>query len=450
MRRASPALFCLNLSDKYAVLNCRMYQESLKGVIMIHNYRIRYKVMAVSAFVILSLAAALNSRAQWPLLDGTMSPYDFSSVDPTLPWGGDMKPVYINYVARHGARFLSSEKKVADLKSALEAARKEGALSEKGEAFLSLLDTVVSATGDNWGALNSVGIMEEKRLGQEMAAVAPSLLKNGKVEAISSYVPRVVMTMYELCHELARCYSGIEVTTSEGKQFNPLMRYFTVDTAYVAYLKDGPWKPLYDSYAAKTLPAEPAKSMFKAGCAPDDSCLKKLSFDAYGVLQSLNAAGIRGDASEWFTEADYRRCWEVSNLRHYYQRSVSEVSSLPAKAAGPLLRDIISKTDSAVAGKTNLAASLRFGHAETVIPLFALMRLPGCYVPDASAGEVAARWCDRDVSPLGANLMMVVLKARSGEDYAALRLNGKWISIGNKKLMPWPELRSLWESYMRD
>ena len=67
----------------------------------------------------------------------------------------------------------------------------------------------------------------------------PSLLKNGKVEAISSYVPRVVMTMYELCHELARCYSGIEVTTSEGKQFNPLMRYFTVDTAYVAYLKDG-------------------------------------------------------------------------------------------------------------------------------------------------------------------------------------------------------------------
>ncbi len=96
---------------------------------MIHNYRIRYKVMAVSAFVILSLAAALNSRAQWPLLDGTMSPYDFSSVDSTLPWGGDMKPVYINYVARHGARFLSSEKKVADLKSALEAARKEGALS---------------------------------------------------------------------------------------------------------------------------------------------------------------------------------------------------------------------------------------------------------------------------------------------------------------------------------
>lgn len=88
MRRASPALFCLNLSDKYAVLNCRMYQESLKGVIMIHNYRIRYKVMAVSAFVILSLAAALNSRAQWPLLDGTMSPYDFSSVDSTLPWGG--------------------------------------------------------------------------------------------------------------------------------------------------------------------------------------------------------------------------------------------------------------------------------------------------------------------------------------------------------------------------
>ena len=137
----------------------------------------------------------------------------------------------------------------------------------------------------------------------------------------------------------------------------------------------------------------------------------------------------------------------IQAVRRLASASVSMSATRPGQTLNIKMEDLGGRT----ASYSNLmGAELRFGHAETVIPLFALMRLPGCYVPDASAGEVAARWCDRDVSPLGANLMMVVLKARSGEDYAALRLNGKWISIGNKKLMPWPELRSLWESYMRD
>ena len=45
------------------------------------------------------------------ILDGSMSLYDFSAVEPSaLP--DSLVPVYIDYVARHGARFLTSENKV--------------------------------------------------------------------------------------------------------------------------------------------------------------------------------------------------------------------------------------------------------------------------------------------------------------------------------------------------
>ena len=399
-------------------------------------------------FLILAVALCLNVTGQPTSgpLDGTMRPYDFSLTDTVVPWGSDMKPVFINYVARHGARFLSSEKKISHIRKELEKASREGYLSEKGERFLSLTDTVLATTDNRWGALNDVGIMEEKRLATEMAGVAPMLFKSGKVKAEATYVPRVVMTMYEFCHQLACISDNLEISTSEGKQFNSLLRYFTTDSAYVAYLKDknAVWRSHYDSFAAQTLPTRPAQSFFNKKMSPD--LLRKLSLEAYGVLQSLPAAGIVADRSMWFSEKNYRKCWEVSNLEHYYERSANPFSSLPAESAWPLLESLISTTDAALSGSQDEIAFLRFGHAETLLPLFSLMRLPGCYAPEATPPTLASEWIDSDVTPLGANLMMVVLRDTEGKGYVALRLNGRWIPTDGEKVISWPRLRSLWQA----
>ena len=165
-------------------------------------------------------------------------------------------------------------------------------------------------------------------------------------------------------------------------------------------------------------------------------------------MQSLRAAGIDAQPDEWFSEEEYRKCWEVENLRHYYQRSASSFSDLPARCAAPILQDIILKTDQALKGGDNLKAFLRFGHAETVIPLFALMRLPGCYAPLCNPEDVSASWKDYEVAPLGANLMVVCLKDSGGTAYASVRLNGKWIAIDGEKVIEWARLRDLWQSYI--
>lgn len=114
-----------------------------------------------------------------PQLNGTMMPYNFSSTDSIVPWGDDMKPVFINYVARHGARYLSSEKKVESLRHTLHDADSTGTLSDKGRLFMHLLQRVDSVTDGNWGALNATGIYEEQRLGEEMTRIAPDLLAKG-------------------------------------------------------------------------------------------------------------------------------------------------------------------------------------------------------------------------------------------------------------------------------
>lgn len=409
---------------------------------------ISLRIYSFVAAVVLTACAAL---AQWQHLDGTMMPYDFSVCDSTVPWGNDMKPVFIDYTARHGARFLSSERKVADLRHMLAEADAADSLTVEGKGFLSLLDTVISVTGGEWGALDAIGIMEEKRLGAQIPEVAPELFREGRVEAVSSYVPRVVMTMYEVCHQLA-CYSThLDISAQEGRQFNPLLRYFTTDKEYVSFLENGVWKPEYEAYAAQTLPEAPARRLFVAGWGKDWEAerWRGLSLDAYGVLQSLNAAGINGAASTWFSEEEYRSCWEVSNLRHYYQRSDSRLSDLPSRSAVPLLRDIIEHIDNAGRENDGLKAFLRFGHAETVIPLFTLMRLPGCYAPEATREQVASVWKDWEVSPLGANMMIVVLEGADGTKSVAVRHNGRWIEFDGRRIVEWKELRGEWESYMK-
>lgn len=315
------------------------------------------------------------------------------------------------------------------------------------------------------GALNATGIMEEKRLGREMASIAPSLLKEGRVIAVSSYVPRVVMTMYELCHQLACYSSGLEIHTSDGHLYDPLLRYFKTDKPYADYIDNGPWTFAYDNFYRENIPVAPAASLSNE--VLDESRLRKMTADMYGILQSLRAAGIDCDPSQWFTEKEYIKCWETDNLRHYYQRSASSFSDLPAKAAAPLLQGIVQRTDSCFESRKNDAiaeiggihatkdeqnpvkAYLCFGHAETVLPLFSLMRLPGCYEPLLNPAEVASVWKDWKISPLGANLLMVCLEDNAGKPYIALRLNGKWIDFNGKKLIEWHILRNEWISYMK-
>lgn len=381
-------------------------------------------------------------------LDGTMMPYNFSPSADDIPWDASLHPVFVNYLARHGARFLSSATKTAKLKRTLTEERNRDNLSPKGELFLTLLNKVDSVTGNRWGALNDLGKLEEATLGKELAETCPELFKKGKVKAVATYVPRVVMSMYEVCHSLAQASNSIEVYTSEGPQYNPLLRYFKTNPDYVAYLDHGEWKDTYDKFAYETLPTAPAASMLLH--EHDTGRLQKLSLEAYEVLQALEAMQLEADPEEWFTLSDYRKCWEVTNLDHYYKRSVSEFSDLPARCAIPLLRDLTASADSAFNATDTVApvAQLRFGHAETVFPLFALMRLPECYAPDCKPHEVAHRWKDWEVAPLGANLMMVCLKDDAGKEYVALRLNGRWIETEGKKVVEWPTLRTLWESYM--
>ncbi|MDE7418641.1 MAG: histidine phosphatase family protein [Muribaculaceae bacterium] len=393
-------------------------------------------------------------------LAGSMMPYDFSYTDSKPIWPDSLTPVYVARVARHGARYISSPKKLEKLQEAISKATAAGTLTKDGQRFNALLKSVEDTTGSKWGRLSEVGCQEEVSLAKDLYTLLPDMLKKARVNAISTYVPRVVMTMYQFCHELTALSSDINITASEGKQYSYLLRCFTADSLYSSYRDKGNWSKVSEKLMDSIVSPEPARRILGNISGFDDHKYKKLTLEMYDVLQSLTAFGMPAPTDEFMSEADYHACWEVDNLEHYLRNTDTPLSSLAGKAISPLLARIIADADASLGARLidqtirhadmNQAeapdrydANFYFGHAETLMPLLSLMRVEGCYDDSADFSTLSSRWKDYEIVPLGANIDIIFLQSPTGRVYAALRHNGRFVApMASTMIVPWADYKA--------
>lgn len=155
-----------------------------------------------------------------------MMPLDFAGVE-RAEWPDSLRPVGCVYVARHGSRYMSGEKKLKTLRRELEKAREQGNLSAKGFEALAMIDSVQALSRGRWGELSAVGAAEERQLGAQMLLDYPTLAGGaGKVSTVSTFVPRAMMTMYDFNHALMLGNDSLEVRAASGRRFSPLL-YFS-------------------------------------------------------------------------------------------------------------------------------------------------------------------------------------------------------------------------------
>ncbi|MDE6023172.1 MAG: histidine phosphatase family protein, partial [Muribaculaceae bacterium] len=232
-------------------------------------------------------------------LSGSMMPYDFSDADTVPIWPDSLKPVYVARVARHGARYITSAKKLTKLKKEIAKASEAGTLTKEGRKFSSLLQKVEETTGSQWGRLSEVGCREEQILAEDLYRLLPKLMRDARVNAISSYIPRVVMTMYQFNHQLTTLSSRISISASEGREYNYLLRCFSADSLYSAYRDKGNWVKISEGLTDSIVSPEPARRLFGAKCGLSDKELRGLTLRMYDILQSLTAFGMDAPTDEF-------------------------------------------------------------------------------------------------------------------------------------------------------
>lgn len=357
--------------------------------------------------------------------EGSYMPYpDVKSVE-ACP--DSLEPVMINHIGRHGVRFPSSEKNIKAVLEAVARAEAAGQLTSTGRKLRNLCNTIKAATAGRWGALDSLGETEQAAIATRMAKAWPTLFDGGRVEAIASYSPRAIMSMYCFTHRLARINNKLEIYTSSGRQNSKLLRPFDSDTFYHEYREEGRWREPLTALETQVLTDAPLKRAFGSTFdGADPSEMRELVMNEYSVVACAAAAGVETDASEFFTRDEYNAAWSVSNLRHYLQYSASTLSMAPVDMAADLLRELIDTTGD----NGNCHVRLRFGHAETLMPLLAMMHIPGCYYMTNYFDTVAMHWRDFNIVPMAANLQLILLRHKqNGRLYLRVDLNEKPVPL---------------------
>lgn len=104
----------------------------------------------------------------------------------------------------------------------------------------------------------------------------------------------------------------------------------------------------------------------------------------------------------------------LSDAEDFYEKGPGFADSdITYKMADVLLDDFFQQVEAKKAGTSTLGAELRFSHAEEIIPLAALMGLPGSTEPVTEQQPYTYAtnpWRGAAVSPLGANIQWDVFR----------------------------------------
>lgn len=397
--------------------------------------------------LLLLAASLLQAAAQdytWDDCRGSARPYPGLAVVTETP--DSLKPIMINHVGRHGARYPSSGKATESVNAMLTRAKDIRSITPRGRKLLDLTERIIDASSGRWGVLDTLGKAEQQGIAMRTYWSFPSLFRDGRINAVSSYVPRCIMSMYEFTHQIARLDNSVTISTFSGRATSPQLRFFKEDKDYEAFAKSEEVKRTIDEYADSVVPIIVLRKLLGPGFPVEELDSHETLMEIYSVVASTAAMEMPANPADYLTLEEMNRLWSVFNLKQYLQHCGNELSMLPAQAAAPLLDDLIATTDSLIAGANIAPVQLRFGHAETLMPLLSLMRVPGCDASDITPDEVAACWHDFSVVPMAANFRFVLFRSRTNRIYVRADLNEVPVAMLPSRpgeiYVPWEDMRS--------
>ena len=133
----------------------------------------------------------------------------------------------------------------------------------------------------------------------------------------------------------------------------------------------------------------------------------------YKIVAGANAVFGSVDWQAFYTPDEYRRAWQSENLRHYLTYSANGLSLTPSRMSRSLVADIAASLEHASRpGYDGPAMTLRFGHAETLMPLLSQLAVPGCRYVTTDWSGVAGHWRDYEVVPMATNLQLLLLRSK--------------------------------------
>lgn len=336
-------------------------------------------------------------------------------------------PVFTENVSRHGSR-AASDSDDADLVLALwDQARAEDSLTGLGREFgpkARALQAAMAKVG--YGNLSGRGRQEladtAVRLERRLPALFTKIAADGeRIDVVSSGQGRAVDSGTEFTAALAAADPELKPLIGPARTDKDLLYFHKAagGAAYRDYIEhDQRLKDTLDGITGRPQTRKAAHSVLRklfqepfVARIADPVGAARAVYDLYAIAPAMSEESPdgRGWGMERFlSPADAAWFGYLSDAEDFYEKGPGFAGSdITYKMADVLLDDFFRQAEAKRAGTSDLGAELRFSHAEEIIPLAALMGLPGSTepaAPDEPYTYAGNSWRGASVSPLGANI----------------------------------------------
>ncbi|WP_328781111.1 histidine phosphatase family protein [Streptomyces canus] len=394
-------------------------------------------LLAVTALPAQALPEHLSDGTSY----GTKAPYEPRQNPRTYQQApAGFVPVFTENVSRHGSRAATDSEDGDLVLALLEKAESANGLTAKGGEFGPKVRALQAAmSGVGYGDLSGRGKQELKATATRLAQRLPGLFttiakKKEKIDVVSSGQGRAV--------ESANIYAG--ALAEKDPDLEPLIGTTRTDVDLLYFHKAAGGKAYRDYIAndqrlattLETISDQPKthstahsvlKKLFRpaflATLSTDDQvAAAQAVYNLYAIAPAMReeSPGGKGWGLENFvSKRDADWFGYLSDAEDFYEKGPGFADSdITYKMADILLDDFFEQVEAKRAGTSDLGAELRFTHAEEIIPLAALMGLPG-----STQGATTSKpytyatnpWRGASVAPLGSNIQWDVY--RKGNSY---------------------------------
>jgi hypothetical protein len=382
-----------------------------------------------SLLVILSLVFFFPARAQERKFLGTKTPYPFKVVQHTPPPAG-FTPVFVNYVGRHGARFLTRAGADIKVQALLQEAQQSNALTPLGVQLLAMTNRFLTIEQNNYENISLLGAAEQAGIGERI------LKNNGpafKGRGLDVQVTHKVRTRQSAAAFLTafKNYNGDKtIQAAPADTAENILRFYDLSPAYLAFKDGSAIAKRADSLKQDARTVKAAQVIWKKVFTPSFTLQqeKALTFaqslyDLYSVQFSIplemKAKGYQCNSINFGIAFDTSSlAWMrfINDAEDFYEKGPGlDTLGIQVTVAAPLLADFLNSTAAAINGNLQKDAVLRFTHAEAISPFATLLGIPVASHPSAAVHQYAIHWQASDIIPLSANIQWIIYT--NGKDY---------------------------------
>ncbi|MDE6448606.1 MAG: hypothetical protein K2L41_00825, partial [Muribaculaceae bacterium] len=343
--------------------------------------------------------------------------YPFTTDEmPPLPPGYEV--TFLSHYGRHGSRWLIKAWEYDEAMAAMDSAARVDGLTPLGMDVRERLRVITRQAQGNDGALSPLGERQHRHIAERMFHRFPHLFTDTArhIESYSSTTPRCIISMASFNERLKELNPSLKIQrhASPGD-----MRFISYSSPEMKAVNDpsAPWWNDLEAWRDSVL--RPERLM--AALFTDPSGIQQpvrmmwllhdIAIDTQDVEPGVELLDI-------FTTDELYHLWSCLNYKMYYLHGNNPATGAPGpRSAAALLRHFTADIDSAATGlRTRRSATLRFGHDTALMRLMALMNMEGADASVSSPRDIDGRWTDFLLTPMGANLQVVLLTSTRGDE----------------------------------